>query len=468
MFSMLPILKLVVILLFITAIIIWPRLRFGRHFGTDIYLSLLLLKHTNKLGKLPKKIPEYLMDKDLDYPFLLPYLMAKISRNIATKYYWVLPSILNAITITVAFIATNYLQEQVSLFAFVLAFLYPAYIEENNTLTARVLGLCIFNIAFLDVLLYLRTQNPYLLILFIACGLLIFLTHKFSSQNFILLSIFSAIFARDLLLISSIVILVVFIATIPTYRKILQGHWNVLKFWHEERDSMIAKTRDFFSLKFLADRVVKNAVFNLPLPIIILLPFVIVSFTKFSTIDMFSFIYLVMIAAIIIITTHIPFFAIFGEGWRYGAYLVVPTLIFLNTNIPYLNKNYLFLLTALLILLDIFMQIRINRSSEQLDDAMDVAEYLKKLKNRRMFPPPGYYAFFAYYTSHKIMSGISTNNLREICDSGWFFRTSADKYLKKYDVNTIIQAKNQNLKSEVKKLGFKKTFENKSFRVYLR
>jgi hypothetical protein len=112
------------------------------------------------------------------------------------------------------------------------------------------------------------------------------------------------------------------------------------------------------------------------------------------------------------------------------------------------------------------MQIRLNKSAERLDDALATAEYLKKLKNRKLQPPPGYYSFFAYYSGHKIMSGISTNNLKEICDSGWFFRTPIEFYLKKYKINTIIQTKDQKLTSEVKKIGFKKTFENKNFKVY--
>jgi hypothetical protein len=475
---MFKIIELITTIIFFSAILLWPRFKYGKNAGADIYFTLLLIKAIKKFGKIPRKIPENILDKGLDYPYFMQYILAKLPDRFIFNYFWIIPSIFNALSIIATYYVLSHIQGQTSAYALVLAFSAPVYICEHNTLTSRVMGVFFCNIAVLSALIYLSTGNLAYLAVMAIFIIFEFYTHKFSSQA-ILTSVipifFSAIFIRDYFLITAILCAFILLAASKTYRMFFFAHLRIIRLWHKEREFLIGNEKNFFTIRFIFDKAVKNLFFNALLFLTLLTPFYPGFISSWSIVEKLSYIILAFTATITLMFTHIPFFSILGEGWRYGAYVVIPLTAILNRFAIFTNAIYLLPIILLLLLFDMAMQKRINFCFNYLIHSGRVVNFLKKLKNRTLCEASGFSTFFAYMTGHKTLTGVDSGSFDELCDLTIFHRKPVEYYLKKYKINTVIVIKGaktyaKNEKSsdvaDTSKPAFKKIFQDRYFTVY--
>jgi len=456
--------ELAILVVLFVVILLWPRFKYGKNAGADLYFTLLLTRSIKKSGRVPNKIPQYIFDKKLDYPYLTQYILSKFPKNFVFNYFWTIPAILNTLSIIAVYWSLAHIQGQVSLYAIIVAIAAPIYISEHNTLTSRVAGIFFYNIAFIALLFYLITKNPLFLAVMLIMLIFEFYTHKFSTQATLILLIvimFTAIFLNDFILIGTIAMIFPILALSKTYRKFFIAHIRNIKLWCRERDSLIGKTGDFLTISFIFDRIIRNFFFNSVLLLALLTPLYPGLITNWTIIEKMSYFLLFFTATLSIVVSHLPFFSVLGEGWRYGAYLLIPLAVIFNS-LAIITKAVFFLPIIILILIfDVLMQVRINRHYKYLDYVGGAVVFLKKIKNCRLHVVSGSSTLFAYMTGHKALTSVDSNCFDELCDLTIFHRKPVEHYLKKYKINTLITLKGGKEYANKDKLGSKRTKKNK-------
>lgn len=214
----------------------YPRL-FNKHFGVDVWTRLIEIDHVRKNHhRIPGKIKKgFIIEGYFDYPPLFPILLSLIPKKTLEKIQGFISPFFDSIHCLVIFIIAYQLTNRldIALVAQLIYLFTPLVILENSYLTPRSFGYLNFTLALYPLLLYTTSPKIIYLIVGFCFSVLIFLTHRFATQSFLLAVVFFSFIERTFFY-TAIFLFAGLCATLVTngyYLKVLKGHWYNIFFW---------------------------------------------------------------------------------------------------------------------------------------------------------------------------------------------------------------------------------------------
>src|SRR3989344_2753278 len=205
-------------------------------FGVDIWTHLLYLKEYHKQKGIPKRIENgFLVPGDYDYLPVFIWILSYLPFRLVEKYEFLFSPFFDSIHVILIFLISYALTGNIFV-AFVSQIIYiltPIIILENSSATPRSLCYTLFTVLMMSVILYTQTQNIAWLIPALISGSLIFLTHRFTTQGFLLFSVIFTLVERNLIYLGIFFVsfLLAAVASRGFYFKVLSGHIGNLIFW---------------------------------------------------------------------------------------------------------------------------------------------------------------------------------------------------------------------------------------------
>jgi hypothetical protein len=210
--------------------------RVGKPFvGHDTWAILLVVDELKKGNGYNGVSRYFLLGGEHDYPPLFFYFLALFPSPLLRKYNWLVNPLLDSVNAAILFLLSFFLTSNLllSVTAGVMYSFTPVVLGESLTLSTRIFGMMLFNITLLAFLLYQLSTNHVFILLMIATGILVLLSHKFSTEVLWLLLLSFTVIDRSYLS------LLVLLATVAGailfsggfYLKVLRGHLGILTFW---------------------------------------------------------------------------------------------------------------------------------------------------------------------------------------------------------------------------------------------
>lgn len=214
----------------------YPRL-FNRYFGVDVWTRLLEIEHVRRSDhKIPGRITKgFIIRGFFDYPIAFPWMFSFLPRKFLLKLEPFVSPFFDVIQNFLVFVISLQLglDVRVALLAQLTYMLTPLIPVENSYLTPRSLGYLNFTLALYPLLLYHVNGNPLFLILGFLFTCLLFLTHRFALQSFVLICLFFTGVDRSPVYVLNLLggfILITFV-TRGYYLRVLKGHLSNIYFW---------------------------------------------------------------------------------------------------------------------------------------------------------------------------------------------------------------------------------------------
>jgi hypothetical protein len=220
----------------LTCFILRALPRVGKPFvGHDTWAILLVVDELKKGNGYNGVSRYFLIGGEHDYPPLFFYLLALFPSALLRKYNWIINPLLDSVNAAILFLLSFFLTGNILLSATAGAIysVTPVVLEESLTLSTRIFGMILFNIALLNFTLYQLTMNSVFLVFMIATGTLVLLSHKFSTEVLWLLLLSFALVGRSylpiLVLLATVLGAILFSGGF--YLKVLRGHLGIASFW---------------------------------------------------------------------------------------------------------------------------------------------------------------------------------------------------------------------------------------------
>lgn len=325
----------------------YPRL-FNKYFGVDVWTRLLEVNQVRNNGhRIPSKklSQQFIIDGFFDYPPIFPILLSFISKDKLLSLQGFVAPFFDSLQVLLVFITAFFITHNVplSLFAEFIYILTPIIAIENSYLTPRSLGYLMFNLTLLMTINYFYNQNYVSFFISVLLSAILFLTHRFALQSFVLISIFFTFYLKTPLFL--IILLLGFclalLATKGYYFRVLEGHFYNIYFWWRNLNYRFShQVRGVLKKDIKLDWVEKIykllSVFS-PIALFSLSPWSISTFV----VAIISFMKIIPIAPVFVtFTVWIIFFYIvsilvlkikylmpIGEGQRYMEMVAVPSAI---------------------------------------------------------------------------------------------------------------------------------------------
>lgn len=216
---------------------IYPRL-INRKIGVDIWTHLLYLKEYKRQKGIPNQISNgFIITGGYDYPPMFITLLSRFSIKTVERYEFLFSPLFDFLHIIAIFFITLAITGDIvtSLLTQVLYTLTPIIILENSSATPRSLGYLLFTFLFFSIFNYTNTGSEFYLLLALLLGSLILLTHRFTTQGFLIFSVVFTLFEKDPAYIAIFAgsFLGAVILSKGFYLKVLSGHIGNLKFWYK-------------------------------------------------------------------------------------------------------------------------------------------------------------------------------------------------------------------------------------------
>lgn len=205
----------------------------------------MLADYIRQYKKLPDVIKDrYIVEGPYDYPPILLVVLSFFPKRFLEEFQWLISPIFDLFHNLLLF-ATVYLVTENVVIAVVAQLIYaltPIVVLENSNLSTRSLGSLTLTLAFLPLLLYTVHENPLFLLVAIFFNILLFFTHRFSTQALLFTSVFFTFYELNPLYLG-VFALSVICATLFSggfYLRILRGHFLLLKLWFKNMDRRFA------------------------------------------------------------------------------------------------------------------------------------------------------------------------------------------------------------------------------------
>ena len=444
---------------------IYPRL-LNRKFGVDIWTHLLYLKEFNKQKGIPKNIENgFLVTGEYDYPPIFILILSKFPLKLVEKYEFIFSPFFDSLLVLLIFFISFYLTHNIllSLLTQIIYILTPIIILENSSATPRSLGYSLFTILFLSIFLFVQNSQILFFLLAIACGTLIFLSHRFTAQGFLFFSVFFSVIEKNYIYISIFLIsfMLAIIVSKGFYLKVLKGHIGNLVFWFKNIDYRFAhqvkgnykefKTEDFVFKLY-------NQFLKFP-------PFVLAITNPWTIPPLYMFffyeplsplltrlLFLVVFSYVLAITTiWIPTLRFLGEGQRYLELSAFPAAFLSSTFLfKYIGTDLgkiLIVAYTIVGLASFIMTLVIQRKGiikdrlRTLTPSMEsMFSYLKslKVKPRLICIPHQITTNTIYHTDCPVFVNANYTTINKISEVYPYLRKPIRKIMEKYDLDMIL------------------------------
>lgn len=324
----------------------YPRF-LNRSCGVDVWTHLLYLKEFKKKNRIPNEISgNFLVSGQYDYPPAFILILSRFPFRLVEKYEFLFSPFFDSIHLVLIFFLTFAITHNLY-FALVVQFIYtvsPIIIIENSSATPRSLGYTLFTITFMSAFAYHGSGNLFFIFLSVVSGVLIFLSHRFTSQGFLFFSIgFSVIFLSPIyigIFVLSLALTIIFSGRL--YLRVLKGHIGNLIFWYKN-----IKYRFYHQIKGqLTTEKHTDFVFRVYNQFLKFPPFILLITNPWSSIWFYfmffglpmddismKFVWWITISYILaLVTIWIPKLRFLGEGQRYLELSAFPAA-FLSTKV---------------------------------------------------------------------------------------------------------------------------------------
>lgn len=453
------------IALFAVFLEIYPRLK-NRLFGVDIWTHLLYLKEYHRQKGIPGKIESgFIVSGEYDYPPAFIFILSKFPFRLVEHYEFLFSPVFDFIHLIGIFVFSYFMTQSIvlALVVQVLYLLTPIVILENSSATPRSLGYTLFSIVLLSEFLFLSTGGIGFLLCAVVFGSLIFLSHRFTTQGFLFISVFFSLLERNLLYLE--VLLVSFLIAIALskgfYLKVFRGHMGNLLFWKD-----VIKYRFYHQVKgSFEEHKTEDFVFKLYNQFLKFPPFVLaitnpwILFVVYML--FFSFpldpllqrlVWWVLWSYILALTTTwIPSLRFLGEGQRYLELSAFPSA-FLAAYLLFSGKfgamtslviflYCLFGIAALITILVIQYKAIIKDTMRTLTPSMkQMFEYIKVLdkKPRLLCIPHQITTSTIYHTGCPVFVNADYTHIHKIKDVYPFIEKPIKEIMRKYELDMIL------------------------------
>lgn len=443
----------------------YPRI-LNRKFGVDIWTHLLYLKEYRKQKKIPGRIENgFLVPGDYDYPPIFILILSKFPLKLVEKYEFIFSPFFDSLLVLIIFFISFYITGNI-LFSLVTQVIYtltPIIILENSSATPRSIGYGLFTILFLSLFLYAQNGEILFLLISLICGILIFLSHRFTAQGFLFSSIFFSVVERNFIYISIFLgsFLLAIIFSKGFYIKVLKGHIGNLHFWYKN-----VKYRFYHQVKgSYKEHNTKDFIFSLYNQFLKFPPFVLaitnpwtlpplvifVFYQSLSSLDEKFVLLVVSSYFLAMATTWIPSLRFLGEGQRYlelsaypSAYLSSKFLFdSLNTNFKEITLG-LYILIGLASFVTIIVIQRKGIIKDELrtvtGDMQKMFNYLKSLKEKPklLCIPHQITTNTIYHTGCPVFVNADYSTINLISDVYPYIRKPVRRIMKEHNLEGIL------------------------------
>ncbi len=443
----------------------YPRI-LNKNFGVDIWTHLLYLKEYHKREKIPGNIKNgFLVSGEYDYPPIFILILSKFPFNLVKRYEFILSPFFDSLLILLIFYVSFYLTGNIalSLITQIIYILTPIIVLENSSATPRSLGYGFFTILFLSLFQFSLYPNIVFLLIAIACGSLIFLSHRFTTQGFLFFSIFFTILEKNPVYLGTFLISFLFAVVLSKkfYLKVLRGHIGNLKFWaenisyrffHQVKGSYKEhKTQDFVFRIY--NEFLKFPPFVLQITNPWILPVFYILFFQMPPELFFSKMvwWVILSYALALFTIWIPKLRFLGEGQRYLELSAFPAA-FLSANLlfSFLNTPYEGIVSAFYLLIGVssFITIIVIQRKGIIKDRFrtvtpQMQEMFNFLKNLEEKPsllciPHQITTSTIYHTGCPVFVNASYSNIDKISEVYPYIKKPVIEIMKKYDLDMIL------------------------------
>jgi hypothetical protein len=443
----------------------YPRI-INKKFGVDIWTHLLYLKEYRKQGKLPKNIKDgFLVSGDYDYPPIFILILSRFPLKIVEKFEFLFSPFFDAIHLIIIFFISYSLTGNmfITLSTQLLYVLTPIVILENSSATPRSLGYTLFTIFLISLFSFNQGGGFLLLVIAIACGALILLSHRFTTQSVLFFSIFFSILEKNPIYFEVFIISILMAVVVSKgfYLTVLKGHLGNLKFWykninyrfsHQVRGDYKEHDTNDFIFK-LYNQFLKFPPFMLTITNPWTLPPLYLFFTSFSGNYILNqmvwwviFSYVVAIA-----TTWVPKLRFLGEGQRYLELSAFPAAFLSSILLEELLKSkfhdialgyyvavgIVSLATIIVIQRKGIIKDKLRTINPQMEEMFS---YLKTLKNKPslMCIPHQITTNTIYHTGCPVFVNASYSTIDLISDVYPYFRKKIRDVLREKNLDLIL------------------------------
>lgn len=452
----------VLVLLIIAAVrVVFIQLTKG--FGLDVWYWHLYIDKLRRERRFPVSIDRFLLDiREQWYPPIFPILVALIPGSVSQLSRW-LPLILDVLTTALIMVITGLLVHH-WLPVVVAGLIYgitPIIVQYNSTLNPRALGNILFIIFMMGVWSWLKAGTGWWLLLLAFILAVILLTHKMTSQLVaFVLSVLAVCHGQWLLLaLLPAAMILAWLVSGGFYSKVLRAHWDIVKFWHRNHsklgahqfyDSDLYRLPDHTS-SYLLHRPGLRGILHHTMYLLGYNPFVIILAWIWLTSDSsirpffdFWFELTVLIYALAILTSFIPWLKCFGSGQQYIYYTAGPLALTGAQSLEHGWTGFLPLVLAgtiaLVIVVVIYWRVYHDPLGRWHDEALDqIIHNINKHPGERLWCIPLYPSDkLAYTTGKKILWGAHGYGFERLSPIYPVMQISIEEAVKHYGVDLIL------------------------------
>lgn len=437
---------------------------FHSYFGIDNWYWLLSAETYKTNRRIPLSLPFFMLEIDEQwYPPVFTLFLSLFSlKFLKNKGYLISPAVDCMQMIFVYLLAyISFCDLQLAVVSGLVYSGIPFLINYNTGLNPRGLGSLL--LSFLMIFLYRYQTKPhlYFMLMIIIIGICILLLHKMTSQLLFFILISLAIWNQNMVYLYILIglILGAFIFSKGFYVKTLRSHWDIISFWHRNRDHLNAhqfyesplyKKQGFNSTVFHKKGL--RGVINHVSMLFFANPFVMGAIVycllyreTLSSFSWFLFKWCLLTEILIFATTFIPHIRCLGAGLLYTYFSALPAAYLVSESITSSGTGFIYIIGlpsifAIIKITRIYRQIRRSITQGIDNDTIITFDFLKNSSIDKIACFPFNLSdAVAYFSRKKVLSGGHTfgfyKNLEEYFP---LIRLKIEEILKKYDVKHIL------------------------------
>lgn len=460
------------------ALQIWPRL-IKRYFGVDTWRWLLFADYVKKHRALPKESPkQFIATSVFGYPPVIILFLSLFPKKFLERYQFVFSPFFDLLNNYLIFITALVLSRdvQTAIVAQIIAALTPIIVIEASNLNSRILSYLVFNTSFFFLIMFFSTGGVIFLLIAAGALFVLFFTHRFAIQAYIICIIGFTLFEKTLFYIVFFltVFILVYVVGGKLYKAILNEHISALKYWADKIEYRFAhqfrglssqkKQSDFIqqvyslSTKSPLVYIIGNNPWLLAFfPLLITIYFNIMQIVSTLNIAILSKLAIWVIALLTwtVLILSVKKLRIFGEGQRYLEYCVLPISIMIGSYIsPLLNQfghisyTLFFAVVLGMVLLIIYLQYKaivLDRARSINKEVWKIIDYINKHNGSTirlaMFPLQLGDAIL-YFTKCRILTSDLYSGLGKLSDLFPVLKVPLPEIIKRYKITHIFFDRN--------------------------
>lgn len=206
--------------------------------GVDQWFWRAYIETARRTGRFPPDLPQFQLDAAQWYPPLFPLLLVRAPAALFERHAGRVAVLLDLLRMAMLMLATQWLSgsESAALLAGGVYALTPLLITYNMQLNPRGLGALFLDAMWLCVAaVLLQNASPWWWLVAAVLAGLVLLTHKMTTQLLVFTAMLGACMTKDVrvALLLPAAVLAALLLSGGFYRRVLQAHGDIIVFWYK-------------------------------------------------------------------------------------------------------------------------------------------------------------------------------------------------------------------------------------------